>query len=87
MTNRFLYLNRFLQVTFHVNDSLRHSGSTRSSKMRFPDFGARGSMRDAGFSLSVAAHAAHVDARTIPTASPAESNAMGQSSGRSRTGT
>ena len=43
----------------------------RSSKMRLPAFGARGSINEAGRSRRVAAAANHVAATVMPTPNPA----------------
>ena len=87
MKKRRLYRNMLRAVTFQENDMRLHRGFTRSSRMRLPAFGARGSMSDAGVSRSVEAAANHVAATVMPTPSPAESNAKPGSIGTGRGGT
>ena len=74
-------------VTFHENDSRRHSGAMRSSRMRLPAFGARGSMRVAGRSRSVANTAAQVATSVTPTPRPAANPASPRSMGSGPCGT
>ena len=74
-------------VTFHENDMRLHSGLMRSSKMRLPALGARGSMSAAGVSRRVEAAANQVAASVMPMPKPAESNAIPGSIGTGRGGT
>ena len=60
-------------MTFQLNDMRLHSGRIRSSRMRLPAFGARGSIRAAGFSRRVAIAANSVAATVMPTERPAAS--------------
>ena len=52
----FLYLNTFLAVTLLVNFNLFHINVIFSSIMRFPGFGAFGSISSAGFSFNSLIH-------------------------------
>ena len=76
-------------MTFHEKDSHRHSGPTRSRRMRLPALGARGSMRAAGVSRRVDATAIYVAASVTPTPRPPDESAMPllTGSGRPRLGT
>ena len=73
-------------VTLYENDIRDHTGFTRSSAMRFPGFGARGSMSVAGVSLSVAPAAESVAASVIATDANPAVNASGASTGVSAGG-
>ncbi len=59
----------------------------RSSRMRLPAFGARGSMSAAGVSRRVAATAAQVATNVTPTPSPVAAKARGQLTGMAPRGT
>ena len=74
-------------VTFHENDRRLHSGLMRSSKIRLPALGARGSIRAAGVSRSVEAAAAQVAISVMPMPNPAASSARPGSIGTGRGGT
>ena len=59
----------------------------RSSRMRLPALGARGSMSVEGFSRRVAATANQVASTVMPMPRPAEDRAMGASIGTGLQGT
>ena len=70
MKNLRLYRSRLRAVTLCENDKRLQSGLMRSNTMRFPAFGARGSMRAAGRARSVDAAAPQVATSVIPTEKP-----------------
>ena len=74
-------------MTFQENERRLHSGRTRSSKMRLPAFGVRGSMSAAGVSRSDDQAAKPVAASVTPTPRPAETSAMTGSTGVGPRGT
>ena len=65
----------FRQVTFQENDIRRHSGPMRSSRMRLPAFGGRGSISPEGVSRRLDTTANQVHSRVTPTPRPPESSA------------
>ena len=68
-------------MTLLENESLRQIGPTRSSKMRLPALGARGSMRSAGRSRSEESTANKVASKVMPTLKAKADSAMGISTG------